>query len=83
MGKIKLIVEVGEDYYDLLQKMDIIAGLYTISEQAIANGTPYPTYNGWNLTNYGYECPNCKLPSKDASPFCPECGADLRGCEDD
>ena len=82
MGKIRLIVEVDEKDFDRCEAW-VKSDTFLPETRAIANGTPYPVYEGWNLPHYGYECPNCKFPSKDASPFCPECGADLRGTDNE
>ena len=37
----------------------------------------------WNRTTSDYECSRCQYPMDYITPYCPNCGADMRGGKDD
>ena len=93
MQMMKIVIEISEDFYDVLtnEKWDSIRNIpleHMDLVQKIKNGTPLPhgkwldkkmTIKGSHGLAYGrYGCSVCKKKQLSKSNFCPNCGADMR-----
>lgn len=89
----KLVIEIDDEYYNDIknsQSVNNYSVLYALD--GIRNGTPLPK-GKWNYIKFrvsdgdftrGVECSCCKYVTVvDDFNYCPNCGADMRGEENE
>lgn len=84
----KLIIDIPYEMYDVIKK-DTESEMYII--HVIKNGIPYEerpqgkwiTRTEDNGINYRFYCSCCGREVKQITEFCPNCGANMKGGEDE
>ena len=85
----KIVIDINEELYNYVKSLKSLP-FTTILEEIVMNGTPLPKgkwtkqYQNVNGTDFEIQnkvCSECNKSVKYKYPFCPWCGADMRGDE--
>ena len=89
IDRIEEHIRVGDELYPLTETDRILNHAFEIAASCVYNLPPAERKKGeWEVA-IGYDqnkkvmCTECRLMSYEPTPFCPNCGAEMRGEENE